>query len=205
MNNLLERVWSRANTLEGKKLIRFSATSVISTLVGFTTLFLVFGVLRLWGQVASTVFANIVAGVPAYYLNRTWAWGKTGRSHVRKEVLPFALMSGLGIVVSIFGAGLAKHLAVTHHMAHWEATAAVLVANVLSFAVFWVLKLLLFNRLFKVSELDEYEEVLEEEVSLAPAASDPHRIGTRAFLLYVVAWPTFCVVVAAGCMAALRA
>ena len=35
-------------------------------------------------------------------------------------------------------------------------------ANVLSFAVFWVIKLLVFNRMFKV-ELEEFDEHLAAE------------------------------------------
>ncbi len=40
----------------------------------------------------------------------------------------------------------------------------VLVANFLSFAVFWVVKLLVFNRMFKVV-LEEFDEHLTEEES----------------------------------------
>ena len=38
----------------------------------------------------------------------------------------------------------------------------VLFANVVSFAIFWVAKLLLFNRLFR-TELDEFDEHLAHE------------------------------------------
>lgn len=155
------RAW--ASTHEGKKVIRFTMVSVISTIVSFVTLFLVFGVLKIWSQVPSTIFANAVATIPSYNLNRKWAWGKSGRSHVAKEIIPFWSMSALGIAVSVVGAQVARHLSVKHHLPHWEQTAAVLIANVLSFAVFWVLKLLLFNRLFHVAEIDEFDEHLTEE------------------------------------------
>jgi putative flippase GtrA len=143
--------------------------SVISTAVSFFTLFIVFGVLKLWSQVPSTIFANGVATLPSYYLNRNWAWGKSGRSHLTKEIIPFWTMASLGIVVSIFGAQLAHHLDVKYNMAHLEATAVVLAANVISFAIFWVLKLLLFNRLFHEKELDEFDAhlVSEEQGSLS--------------------------------------
>jgi len=49
---------------------------VISTVVAFTVLALVFGVLKLWGEVVSTVVANVVATFPAYVLNRRWVWGR---------------------------------------------------------------------------------------------------------------------------------
>ena len=153
--------WSKSH--EGKKLIRFTAVSIISTGVSFVTLFLVFGVFKVWTQVPSTIFANAVATIPSYNLNRKWAWGKGGRSHLMKEILPFWSMSAVGIAVSVVGAQAARHVSVKHHLPHLEQTIIVLVANVLSFAIFWVLKLLLFNRLFHVNEMEEFDEHLELE------------------------------------------
>ena len=138
--------------------------SVISTGVSFVVLFLVYGVFRWWTEVPSTVFANVVATFPSYWLNRNWAWGKSGRSHLTKEILPFWIMAAAGIAFSIVGASLARHIGQTHHFDHIEQTALVLVANVVSFAVFWVLKLMLFNRLFRVPTLlEELDEHIDSE------------------------------------------
>jgi putative flippase GtrA len=159
----LGRLWSWLHTHEGKKLFRYSMVSVISTAVSFFVLFVVYGVMQLWTEVPSTVFANCVATFPSYWLNRNWAWGKSGRSHLVKEVIPFWTMSALGIAVSIVGASIARHIGQEHNLDHVAQTALVLVANVASFGIFWILKLLLFNRLFHVREIDEFEEVLEAE------------------------------------------
>ena len=86
--------------------------SVVSTAVSFGVLALVFGVLHLWGEIGSTVFANVVATVPSYLLNRNWVWGKGGRSHLMKEIVPFWSMSAIGIVVSIGGAAVARHIGI---------------------------------------------------------------------------------------------
>jgi putative flippase GtrA len=164
MSGLTVRVlhlWERRDTPEAKRLFRYTMVSVISTAVSFGVLAIVFGVFRLWGEVASTVFANVVATVPSYYLNRKWVWGKGGRSHLIKEVVPFWCMSAIGIAVSIVGASVAKHIGTVHHFSHLEQTALVLFANVLSFGVFWVLKYLLFNRLFRVHPLEELDELVE--------------------------------------------
>ncbi|MEI8405716.1 MAG: GtrA family protein [Actinomycetes bacterium] len=163
MVDLVHRIQEWSKSHEGKKLIRFTAVSVISTGVSFVTLFLVFGVFKVWTQVPSTIFANAVATIPSYNLNRKWAWGKSGRSHLMKEILPFWSMSAVGIAVSVVGAQAARHVSVKHHLPHLEQTIIVLVANVLSFAIFWVLKLLLFNRLFHVNEMEEFDEHLELE------------------------------------------
>ncbi len=162
MPELIERLALWLNTKEGKKLFRYSMVSVISTGVSFTVLFLVYGVGRLWTEVPSTVFANVVATFPSYWLNRNWAWGKSGRSHLVREVIPFWVMSSLGIAFSIVGASIARHVGIGH--SHLVRTALVLFANVMSFGIFWVAKLMVFNRVFHVPSLrDEIEEHLEHE------------------------------------------
>jgi putative flippase GtrA len=159
----IERLWSWLHTHEGRKLFRYTMVSVISTAVSFFVLFIVYGVLRLWTEVPSTIFANVVATFPSYWLNRNWAWGKSGRSHLVKEVVPFWTMSAMGIGVSIIGATVARHIGQEHNLDHAAQTAIVLAANLVSFGIFWVAKLLLFNRLFHVHELEEFDEVLEAE------------------------------------------
>ena len=162
MPEFLERFMLWLNTKEGKKIFRYSMVSVISTGVSFTVLFLVYGVGRLWTEVPSTIFANVVATFPSYWLNRSWAWGKTGRSHLVKEVIPFWAMAAVGIAFSIVGATVARHLGAGH--SHLVKTALVLIANLVSFGIFWVAKLMLFNRLFHVpSLLEEIDEHVEHE------------------------------------------
>lgn len=156
-----EHLWQKRSTPEAKQLFRYTMVSVVSTVVSFTTLFIVFGVLHLWEEVASTVFANAVATVPSYYLNRSWVWGKNGRSHLMKEIVPFWVMSALGIVVSMGGATIAGDVGVDHHLGHLAQTALVLFANLMSFAVFWILKFLVYNQLFKVHPVEELDELVE--------------------------------------------
>lgn len=164
MIDVAERLWAWLHTHEGRKIFRYTMVSVISTIVSFTVLAIVYGVLQLWGEVPSTIFANGVATFPSYWLNRNWAWGKSGRSHLMKEVIPFWVMAALGIAFSIVGASLANHFTKKYQLPHLEATIVVLVANVMSFGIFWVAKLILFNRLFHVPDLlEEIDEELEIE------------------------------------------
>ena len=165
MSDLLLTVWAWLHTREGRKIFRYTMTSVISTAVSLFVLGMVFGVFRLWTEVPSTIFANVVAAFPSYWLNRRWAWGKGGRSHLFKEVLPFWVMSLASIAFSMVGASVARYLGQHFQLHHLEQTALVLFANVMSFGVFWVLKLMVFNRTFKVSTLaDEIDEHLEAEL-----------------------------------------
>ncbi|HVC66314.1 MAG TPA: GtrA family protein [Acidimicrobiales bacterium] len=157
----LVHLWEKRDTPEAKHLVKYAMVSVISTIMSFGVLFLVFGVLKLWGEIASTVFANAVATLPSYYLNRKWVWGKGGRSHLTKEIIPFWSLSALGITVSIGGAAVARHIGAVHHLSHLEQTALVLAANLISFGVFWVLKFMIFNRMFHVHPLEELDELVE--------------------------------------------
>lgn len=153
MADLVVRLWDWLHTREGKKIFRYTMTSVISTAVSLVVLALVFGVLRLWSEVPSTIFANVVAAFPSYWLNRKWAWGKSGRSHMVKEVLPFWTMSLTSIAFSMVGASAARALGTMWHLQHVEQTLLVLTANVVSFGIFWILKLIVFNHTFRVPAL----------------------------------------------------
>jgi putative flippase GtrA len=158
----LQAIYAWLHTHEGRKILRYSMVSVISTAVSLIVIAIVYGGLQIWTEVPSTVFGNAVATVPSYWLNRKWAWGKHGRSHFMKEIVPFFAVAAAGIAFSIIGASIARHLGIKYNLDHLEQTVLVLVANVASFAIFWVLKLLLFNKLFQ-HELEEFDEHLAEE------------------------------------------
>ena len=118
------------------------------------------------------MFGNIAASVPSYWLNRSWTWGKKGRSHMRTEIIPFWTMAVLGISFSLIGANLAKSFIRSHqwdHVHHVFATVLLAGTNLLSFGIFWLLKLYVFNRIFKVNELAEVEAHLTvEEMGTPP-------------------------------------
>jgi putative flippase GtrA len=171
MRSRIDKVLEWSRTHQGRKLIRFTCVSAVSTATSLTVITLVYGVFH-WGVVWSTVFGNVVATVPSYYLNRSWTWGKRGRSHLVKEIIPFWSMSSLGITFSFFGSLLARHIVKTNAFPHIANTLIVDAANFFSFAIFWVLKLIVFNKIFNVSELDEVEEHLEHEEELAREGED---------------------------------
>jgi putative flippase GtrA len=156
--------WSK--THEGRKIIRFTSVSAISTVVSNTTIIIVYGLKIIKGEVYATVFGNLVATLPSYYLNRTWTWGKKGKSHIRREIVPFWSMSLLGISFSMVGGAYAGKLVAGHpDWPHLVATLIVAFANLASFGIFWVLKLKVFNRIFRVNELEEIDEHLTKEES----------------------------------------
>jgi len=146
----LQRLRLLYRTPAGKRMIRYVAQSAITTAFSFSVLGLVFGVFRLWTEVPATIFANVVAIVPSYYLNRYWVWGKTGPSHLWKEIVPFWVASVVGIALSILTASEARQLGLTYfHNDHAARTGLVEAANLMAFGMLWILKFLVFNRLFR--------------------------------------------------------
>ena len=144
----LHELLAWARSYEGKKLIRFTTTSLISTAISETLILVLYGFRIIPGEIQATFFANVAAMLPAYHLNRRWAWGKRGRSKLTTEVLPYLGMSFTGTTFSLFGATYARHLVHSHHWSHLFNTAVVGGTNIGAFAIFWVLKILLFNRIF---------------------------------------------------------
>jgi hypothetical protein len=117
--------------------------------------------------------------LPSYHLNRLWAWGKRGKSAFRKEIVPYWSLALAGIAFSQIGAFSARAVVRAHDWSHLTNTALVSFTNVLCFAIFWVLKLLVFNRIFHFDKLKVIdEELVAEEVSAIPEATPLDPIWT---------------------------
>ncbi|MFC0081404.1 GtrA family protein [Aciditerrimonas ferrireducens] len=149
MDDIVAKLRAWLTSPRGRKLSRYFLGSVICTGVSFGTLTLVYGVFRLWTQVPSTLFANLVATVPSYYLNRNWTWGRSGRGDLWREMLPFWVASIVGILASMAGAQGARDLSLDLHLHHLLSTVAVDGANVATYGVLWIAKYLFFNVLFR--------------------------------------------------------
>ena len=169
MKNALVRLWRFCQTPQGLKVVRYTMVSMISALTSLVILTIVYGVLRLWSEVVSTLFANIMAGFPSYYLNRRWVWRKGGRSHIWRELLPFWVMSITGIGFALYTATLAHNFADAHHLQHLARTVLVVGANIAAFGILWILKFLILNRLF--AEIADAEVGVETDSIYAGSGS----------------------------------
>jgi len=152
--------WLR--TPQGVKYTRYFLGSVITTVISFVTLTILFGVVHRWGAVTCTVIANVVATIPAYWLNRTWTWGKTGRSDTWREVLPFWVACLAGIAISMVTAAMAADFARVHHIHRFGQTVLVDGANLAAYGVLFIGKYLLFERLFLSAERRRQLQALSE-------------------------------------------
>lgn len=148
-------------------MIRYTATSVITTGVSLAAVTVFYGFRIIPSVTLATLAGNVVGMFPAYQLNRRWTWGKHGRSHWRKEIVPFLSMGILGIAFSQLGAWWARNEVNSHHWSHLANTAVIDGANLLCFGIFWILKLIVFNRIFRVQPLEAIDEHLEIEEGTA--------------------------------------
>jgi putative flippase GtrA len=133
--------------------------------VSQVVLLMTFGVLHVMSEVPANILANVIATVPSYTLNRRWVWGKGGKSHLWREVAPFWALSFVGLGISslaVWGAGaFARHEGL-HHLG---TSVLVNAANLLSFGLLWIVKFIIFNKLFHISAV----EFPEDEADLVEA------------------------------------
>ena len=158
----LSSVAERVRTPGGRKALRYSLVSVVSVAVSQTSLFLFFAVGH-WTARSANIAACCIGGIPSYYLNRRWAWGKTGRSHFWKEIVPFWALAFLGLAFSTLAVGLAETWA---HDAADSRLLQGMIVNAASFAAFgvlWVAKFFLFNKVIFVQD-EDLREMLADEV-----------------------------------------
>jgi putative flippase GtrA len=145
-----EALLARARSPQGVKAIRYTLTSVVSVVISQALLAFTFSVLN-WSARNANIFAVCVSAVPSYVLNRRWAWGKRGRSHLWKEVAPFWALALIGLAFSTWAADWAE--------TRFDGSAlAVNAAALGAFGILWVGKFIIFNEvLFK-----HHHEVLED-------------------------------------------
>ncbi len=148
---LLARV-ERSDT--ALKAIKYTVASVVSVVISQVILFLAFGIFHLWSATTSNFIAVAVSALPSYYMNRAWAWGKTGKSHLFKEIIPFWGLAFLGLILSLWAVSAADHLALEHHLKHLQVAIAVNVASIGAFGVLWIAKFIIFNKILFATKDD---------------------------------------------------
>jgi len=128
------------------KTLRYLLASVVAVAVNQVTLAMTFGILG-WTALVANLVATAVATVPTYVLNRSWVWGRTGRSHLLREVLPFGVLAVLGLVLSSVTASGAEHVATAVSDRRSVQTVIVMAATLLTFGILWVLRFAILDKL----------------------------------------------------------
>jgi putative flippase GtrA len=145
--------------------VRYAMVSVVAVATSQVVLLLsikVFG----WGAVASNITAVSIGSIPSYVLNRAWVWGKRGRNHLWREVVPFWALAFLGL-------GFSTVLVAIAH--GWnDAAWVVSAANLTAFGILWVAKYLLLDALlFRVAP----DDVVPDDLEVPVGVGEPELVG----------------------------
>ena len=139
---------------------KYSASSLIATVVSQVA----FALCYWFGTTAlvATVVAWLTGSVPNYFLNRRWAWGRGA------QLLPYAIIV-IGSAVAAGLATVATDRLVQGIESHTVKTALVSGSYVGTYAVLFILKFVLFDRL-----------VFARPAPAAAAAAEPVPVRTPA-------------------------
>lgn len=126
-------------------MVRYTATSVICVVISEFVL-TILGLLG-WTAFGAVLTATAISTVPSYELNRKWAWGKSGKSHMGKEVVPFWVLAFIGLAFSLWAVDLAQSVARHHHLSTVLRTGVLDAAFIGSYGILWIGKFLIFNKI----------------------------------------------------------
>ena len=128
-----------------RRLVRYGAVSIISSALGLAVLGFLVGVRGTsagWANVISTTFAAI----PSFELNRRWSWqGRSGRAKV-DQVVPFFVMTFLGLGLSTYVVHWAGLIATEHQLHRFHRTVAIEGASLGTWAALWLVQYLILDR-----------------------------------------------------------
>lgn len=163
MPRALSALRTRASTPIAKKALRYSLVSVIAVAVSQTVFVTVYGLLH-WSASSSAMFSTAIGAIPSYFLNRLWVWGKKGRSHLWREIMPFWGLAFISLGFSALASGSAERYVETHDLSKLLKTVFVTGAYFGSFAVLWVVKFIIFNKVLFTKDEDLNRALAKEVV-----------------------------------------
>lgn len=126
------------------KFFKYSMTSVVGVVMGQSLIFFFASIMKMqWGW--ANFWSVAIATVPTYYMSRQWVWQKRGKSSIYAEVIPFWVMTFLGLLLSTIAVVfLERRYPDNRILAN--------VGNVAGFGVLWLAKFFILDRiLFKVT------------------------------------------------------
>ncbi|MDA3039127.1 MAG: GtrA family protein [Actinomycetota bacterium] len=128
-----------AEAADKARLIRYGAVSCVNIVGHQLILTIANSVMGVPGGPANAIAATIMC-VPAYLLSRNWVWEVDGKHSVTGQVLPFWIITVVGLLVSTALAALAQSL--------FGKGLAVNAAAFLGYFLVWVMKFFVLERLF---------------------------------------------------------
>jgi putative flippase GtrA len=142
----LTNVLDRLTGGRGDRIVRFGMVSVVGVALTQALLVLFHGIMNTDATV-SNVLAVVLSSVPVFFLNKRWVWGRGGPAQLRREIIPFWVLTLLGLLLSTVLVAVVDRWS--------DHTWPVMLANIGGFGVVWVVKFFFLDA--KVFGLDEAE------------------------------------------------
>ncbi len=144
---MVSRIIQYLKSKQGATLMKYAASSVITTVLTWVIIIITFDIMKILSAGASSFVASACMIPPSYYLNRKWAWGKSGKSHLWKEIVPFWVIALTGLALATVSGEYAAVLA--HHITKSRNVATLFVgaANFMSYGILWSIRFVILNKL----------------------------------------------------------
>ena len=132
------RLLDRVTRGRGERLLRYGTASVAGVVLSQCILLTIHGIMN-EEAVLANVLAVLISVGPVFYINKRWVWGIGGRAQVRREVVPFLLLTLLGLLVSTLLVAIVDR--------YTDRTWPVMAANIAGFGIVWVAKFLFLDQI----------------------------------------------------------
>ncbi|NLV56982.1 MAG: GtrA family protein [Acidimicrobiales bacterium] len=161
-------ILEHSRTDAGRRMIRYASTSLICVVLTQILIVVFYTGFEMKAEPANLA-ATMLISIPAYLLNKYWVWGKRGRPHLRREVIPFWTFTVAGWVLSTGMVALVSdHVGTPHSLVR---TISVMVASIAGFGLLWVMKYLFLDKImFGPRHHTPYDEEFEIEEAVLESA-----------------------------------
>ena len=148
------------------KLLKYSTASFVGLVVGQSVLFLFYESLG-WAAIPANLVSVTAGAIPNYLINRRWTWHQSGKNRLWGEVVPFWVMSALGMILSLFAVAYAED--------RWDTALAVGLAQLIGFGVLWIAKFVILDKVMWKIVHD-----LQPDVAIDEGGAPPTRCAATA-------------------------
>jgi putative flippase GtrA len=135
-----------ARTESGKRWVMYGTVSGVAIATAWITTILAYNVFH-QSLMSTQIWSVVVSTIPAFLLSRYWVWAKDGRVSMRREVIPFWVLSFVQFFISLGVVALAKDWIVSSFTSKPVQTGALLAVNLGTYGLMWVGKFFFLNNL----------------------------------------------------------
>lgn len=136
------------------KIMRYAAGTGVATVCSQVTFLVVYGPLGV-GPALSTTLAWAAGAGPNYWLNRSWTWRRRGRPSLAHELLPYAGIVVVTLVLATLATSTADRALVGADVSDGVRLILVTATFLGVYGVMFLLRFFLLDQLFRPDRVDQ--------------------------------------------------